>query len=59
MSVDRFPEIARLVVIDPINIDQVGVTARFVPDNPAPLAGDIDREGQTVADRLTRRYRSR
>ncbi len=56
MGVDRLPEIARVVVIDPIDIDQIGVAARLIADDAARLvAGDIDGEGEAVADRLARR----
>ena len=55
MSIDRLPEIARVVVVDPIDIDQIGVAACLVADDTASLiAGDIDSEGETVADRLAR-----
>ena len=53
MGVDRLPEIARVVIIDTVDIDHVGVAARLVADQAArPIADDIDGEGETVADRL-------
>ena len=53
MSVDRLPEVARLVVMDPVDIDQIGVAARLVADHAVLLvAGDVDGEGEAVADRL-------
>ena len=56
MGVDRLPEIARVVMIDPVDIDQIGVAARLVADDAARLvAGDVDGEGEPVADRLARR----
>jgi hypothetical protein len=56
MSVDRLPEIARIVVVDPVDIDQIGVAARLVADETTLLvACDIDGEGEPVADRLARR----
>src|SRR6516165_10257058 len=57
MSVDRLPEIARIVVLDSVHIDQIGVAASLVADDTALLvAGDIDGEGEPVADRLARRW---
>src|SRR6516162_7571927 len=59
MRIDRLPEISRIVVVDPVDIDQIGVPARLVADDTALLvAADIDGEGETVADRLARRERS-
>jgi DNA topoisomerase IA len=55
MGVDRLPEIARVVMVDPVDIDQIGVAARLVADDAALLvAGDIDSEGEAVADHLAR-----
>src|SRR6516225_12352768 len=53
VGVDRLPEVARIVLIDPVDIDQIGVAARLVAANAAPgVAGDIDGAGEAIADCL-------
>src|SRR6516164_5300737 len=55
VGVDWLPEVARIVLIDPVDIDQIGVAARLVADDAAPgVAGDIDGEGEAIADCLAR-----
>ena len=34
MPIDRLPELARIVVIDPVYVDDIGMPARLVPDPP-------------------------
>src|SRR6516164_5300741 len=36
VGVDWLPEVARIVLIDPVDIDQIGVAARLVADDAAP-----------------------
>jgi len=43
MGEDRLPEIARLVMVDPVDIDQIGMTARLVANDAiCRIAGDVD-----------------
>ena len=44
MRIDRLPELARIVIIDPVDIDHVGMPPRLVADQPAArIARDIGR----------------
>ncbi len=53
MELDRLPEIERVVMVDAVDIDDIGMTARLPADDSVRrLARQVDGKGQPVADRL-------